>query len=449
MVRFVLAGVLCFLAIQDAHAAKPAPKVQPSSSALGRKQIEAVLQSPADLDFGTRQTVTVGDLLDLLHKRHHLSIRFDIPSLANMYGLSVGGGSDKMIANRSSHRPTLAAGAGPNGQTAAPLAILTQTLAKPIRQSTYYAPPQAMPPAATAPVPVAASNAPTAGLPAAPVAKDTGPTAGYPNTGYPAPVVPALPNGPAPPESCQRPETHAAPVKESDTMQQFFLQAGKIEVPVATIDGQTITVATALRLALDAFPDINAEDSPGMPLAMTDATLLDFLVEDDGILITTRLKALTYKETRVYSVKNSKDLDLHELSTVICQSVRPWSWRSRIDELGEQLKRGTTSVPPAALTALVKSATELVADQTGITMTATDEKPAHPSDDMQQAAMIGNAVANGIVTLAHLSLNAVEVIHYADPPTGSIRVLGGKLVITQSQAAHREIAELLRQLGDE
>jgi hypothetical protein len=41
------------------------------------------------------------------------------------------------------------------------------------------------------------------------------------------------------------------------------------------------------------------------------------------------------------------------------------------------------------------------------------------------------------------------MVHYAEPPTGSIQILGDKLIITQSQAAHREIAELLKQLAEE
>ncbi len=63
--------------------------------------------------------------------------------------------------------------------------------------------------------------------------------------------------------------------------------------------------------------------------------------------------------------------------------------------------------------------------------------------------MLGGAVVNGLVTFTHATLNALEIMHYGDPPTGSIQTLPGKLVITQSQAAHREIAELLRQLEEE
>jgi hypothetical protein len=349
-----------------------------------------------------------------------------------MYGFGVGGGSEKvkMVASRYSSRPALVA----NLISSAPVAStgpanLVQKLAGPIHRSAYYEP--------------------------QPTTSPAGPVAAAPTSAPP-------PNNPVAKEPGQKNEPPAAPAKDTDTAAEFLRQTGKIEFPIATFDGQEITVATALRLALDAFPDINADDSAGMPLAMTNATLLDFLVEDDGILITTRLKALTYKETRVYSIKNLKDANPNELSKVICQSVRPWSWRSRIDELGEQLKSGTSAIPPAMLAALMKSGMELASDETGIAVdtsektdtaksdsSKTNEKNATSSDDAQQAAMLGTAVANSLVTLAHASLSTLEVIHYADPPTGSIRVLPGKLIITQSQAAHREIAELLKQLSDD
>jgi hypothetical protein len=64
-------------------------------------------------------------------------------------------------------------------------------------------------------------------------------------------------------------------------------------------------------------------------------------------------------------------------------------------------------------------------------------------------AVLGDALVNGLVTFVHTTLTTLEIMHYADPPTGSIQTLPGKLIITQSQAAHREIAELLKQLAEE
>ena len=63
--------------------------------------------------------------------------------------------------------------------------------------------------------------------------------------------------------------------------------------------------------------------------------------------------------------------------------------------------------------------------------------------------MFGNAIVNCAVTYVHTMVTGLEIVHYADAPTGSIQTLPGKLIITQSQAAHREIAELLEQLSEE
>jgi hypothetical protein len=61
--------------------------------------------------------------------------------------------------------------------------------------------------------------------------------------------------------------------------------------------------------------------------------------------------------------------------------------------------------------------------------------------------MVGNAIVNGLVAFAHTTLSAIEMFHYAEPPSGTIQTLPGKLIIRQSQAAHREIADLLEQLA--
>src|SRR5580693_8807688 len=52
---------------------------KPAAAVVGRKALELLLQSPAKLDFGHRETVTIKELLDQLHERHQLSIRFDMP----------------------------------------------------------------------------------------------------------------------------------------------------------------------------------------------------------------------------------------------------------------------------------------------------------------------------------------------------------------------------------
>ncbi|HEY2146848.1 MAG TPA: hypothetical protein VGH32_02855, partial [Pirellulales bacterium] len=249
------------------------------------------------------------------------------------------------------------------------------------------------------------------------------------------------------------------------------------EINIQTIDMHNVSIATALQIALDALPDgdLGIGES-GLPIAVSNAEKLDYVVENDGILITSRLKALTYKETRVYNVKHLKDLKPEQLAAVIKQSVRPWSWRSRIDDLGEQLRTGGPRIPAKAVTALFKSGVQLASAESPLAeltasaeATATDApgdksaaKPNTPapatgtstaSDSesltAQEAAQLGDALVNGLVTFMQASITTVEIMHYADPPTGTIQTVPGKLIITQSQAAHREIAELLKELAEE
>src|SRR5690349_6810584 len=68
-----------------AAAAKPAEGPR-AASLSGRRNIEARLSAPAGLDFGERERVTAREVLHELHERHRLSIRFDAPTFAAMFG---------------------------------------------------------------------------------------------------------------------------------------------------------------------------------------------------------------------------------------------------------------------------------------------------------------------------------------------------------------------------
>ena len=96
MTRSLISGVVLLLAASSAVVAAPPETRQPPAAihpsadakpaqpSAGRKQIEALLQSPAQLDFGTRKAITVQEVLDQLHQQHRLSIRFDRPTLAGI-----------------------------------------------------------------------------------------------------------------------------------------------------------------------------------------------------------------------------------------------------------------------------------------------------------------------------------------------------------------------------
>ncbi len=49
--------------------------------------LEATLHEPAALEFASDKPVTVGDILDQLHRQHGLSIRFDVPTFSALYGV--------------------------------------------------------------------------------------------------------------------------------------------------------------------------------------------------------------------------------------------------------------------------------------------------------------------------------------------------------------------------
>jgi hypothetical protein len=220
---------------------------------------------------------------------------------------------------------------------------------------------------------------------------------------------------------------------------------------VQNLDLSRASVATVLRHALDAAPVVGNEDYAGMPILFTNGMLLDYLIEDHGLLITTRMQALTRKETRIYSIKHLSDLAPDEVAKTIRHSIRPWSWRSQINDLGDQLKG--SPLPAEMLTSIVKTGVQLAGADFGVSVSPTsveDGAAAKKSsaEEARQMEMLGNAIANGLVTLAQATVSALEMVHYAEPPTGTIQILGTRLVITQSQAAHREIAELLKQLEE-
>ena len=410
--------------------------------------IEATLREAAGLEFAPDKPVTVGDILDQLHRQHGLSIRFDYPTFASLYGLG-----PQTPHPDSPHSETLTTEPPRTPKSIAPDTATTL-------------PPGAVPPIHPAssrrtPEPVVRAQAPVATTSAAQAkespAKPTATTANS-ETASTSASSEDVPASPVPPVPAPPPHVDSKSAELGcETFNSFLEHVLAIEVDVRHVDLRNVSVATALQVALEALPTPDLDDEgTGLPIPLTDASRFDFLAENDGVLITTRLQALTHKETRVYSVKHLKDISANQLATVIRQSVRPWSWRSRIDDIGEQLRASTAHVPAKALGSVLKAGYQMAADATGVSLASdqSDEKcgakkEAADLSDAEAAEMLGNAVVNGLVTFAHTTLTALEIAHYADPPTGSIQTLPGKLIITQSQAAHREIADLLKQLGDE
>ncbi len=272
MRRFLTIVAVCSLALQTARAAKPAPQAAPHCL-NGKAQIEALLLRPASIRVGDVKTVSVGFLLAEISRKTGLSIRFDSPALDNMYELDPSppySAGHAAYAPRAARQNLLARLLGIR-KASQPDARLASTSAgeRSVQHSTFYAPlPSTAPMPAPAILPVSMSA-----------------------IGLTSSVVPAT------------------PIPTKNDSQNFINTIQDLQVNVQFVDLAHVTVGTPLRMALDAIPDGDAEDSTGLPLAISDATRPDFLVEDDDILITTRLKALSTKETHVYSLKNLHNVD--------------------------------------------------------------------------------------------------------------------------------------------
>ncbi len=402
-------------------------KAKNSSAAPANKaDVEAILRSPANLDFKGHDKVTVKDLLTRLRDERKLSIRFDVPTLSRMYG-----GENSMTSSSEK---------------------LSCTLKK--NDAEYQAAVATIPGAAVgglSPDEVKPTPLPPADAKSRAETKLSTITLPLPlnEKGEPMQVEKVRP---ATAEKCQAVTCHEA---HENSIDDILAR----EVNLTLLDTKKATVATVLRQTLDAFPAWDDGMSDGLPIALTNAANIDYLVEDGGLVVTSKLAALTYKETRVYSLKGLKDIKGEQLSKVICETVRPWSWRSRIDELGNKLKAGGVPLSAEAVTSIVNSGIKLASAEIGIPTEggageeksdAKEAKDAKMSaSEVEQMKLLGNALVDSAVTAAHASLTTLEVVHHADPPTGVVQVLPGTLIITQSQAAHREIAELLKQLSEE
>lgn len=503
MKRFALTLVFCAGASAALWADEPSPKPtlgpappkkaagQPAavSAAAARKRVAAQLAAPADLDFDGRTSVTLAEFLDEIRSRHQLSIRFDAPVFAMLYGSAEIGESAAqvnhgdsvasalfnkfLLSNDVSTRATCPnPGCQPRSNGPPP--------------SVVGAPPTYVPGSSDADKSIATgSDAPAAlAVRTASAESEGADAAEQPSSGAPAPPAAAGPSVPVPPsapssapaESPRPPAVIPQTVpEESHHSESAMSLARLLELPLSThtIDLKAVSVAAALRYALDAASAAGPQESAtGMPILLTEAMLLDTLIEDGGVLITTRVEALTRKETRVYSLKRLSEIPQKELVVVIQRSIRPWSWRSQIDDLGNHLKAGGGLIPAKLIASLGQSGLFAATSPPGGNLVPafsvqqvgdSSEDQSAPSvvnspalnmpEGVQFSAkemeLIGQGLTNLLTASLHTSLNVTEMFHYADPPTGSIQVLPGKLIILQSQAAHREIEELLEQLAEE
>ncbi len=180
------------------------------------------------------------------------------------------------------------------------------------------------------------------------------------------------------------------------------------------------------------MPPINGmSEDVGLPLVIR-AMTLDFVIEGNAVVITTRLRANALKETRVYRISHLKQLPPEAVAKAICHSVRPWSWRSQATEIAD---RFAARWPAGKIPTPAISVASVMTD--GAVTPASAPSPGSPSttSEMQTEDLkaLGQLLSGGAITAFETLVNTLEIVHHGDPPTAVMEVLPGVLVITQSR----------------
>jgi hypothetical protein len=256
---------------------------------------------------------------------------------------------------------------------------------------------------------------------------------------------------PSPPPPSAGPPATAEPAADRDAAkinEELLATFGETPIAVSAVSLEQATVREGLKQLLNALPTAaGATFSIGIPIT-TRALNLDLLVDETSVLITTQLRANAAKETRVYRLGALSETPPETLVRVITHTVRPWSWRSQVHEIAEQLasRWPKTALRLPKLEINMTEGVKLASSEASVG--APQPTPTFPAASEEVVAATGQLLAGGAVAAVDSVVAALEIVHHGDPPTGVIEVLPGMLVITQSQAAHREIEELLDSLRD-
>lgn len=458
-----------------------------------RAQWSTALQSPADITLDDETTpLTFGELLKRIHQQHGLPVRIDLAHVLPMASM----------AEMTTARLTPPRSSNATVRSVTPLALpsigFIQTYSS--QPPTYYSDPVTVPPAAVpmySPVPQPSSAFVPVSPYAAPPVSAAPYSANKPETppvvpdgestppvsaiqaeivtespaGNPAPLTPPMIKEQAATTTEEKTEPH----KASRLIQAMLTEMMSTPVDAAVVQQPGATVEDVLRQAFDrSFPLqalINASLSEEFPMltSLSRATEWELLIQDDGVLLTTKLNANLQKETRVYSVRDlekTAGLKAEDVARVLTRTVRPWSWKKNFPdaiaaakpktETKQSVKTGKPiTLPKIDLSFLsllfshrspLPNHIRLASDDTStlpMTVTSSDESSENVELTEEQLAMLGQAW-EGLVSVA---VSSIQVIYHADPPTAVVEVLPGILVISQSQGAHREIADLLEQLS--
>lgn len=437
--------------------AEDKPKQKPKKPQANQKlvDIESALNAPSRLSFDDSNRISLADLFEKVADAHGVQIRIDKNIAAQLVNLR----EEMLVAegeipgsNRSAKNANIAATATP--VIASPTATYVPSSVQVVGSSSpaYTGGPlNPTPLPAGTPYPVQVPSYSQPGPAAAtliglPVASGTLGT-----IEEPAQPTTTLPSGTV---NSQKPvvnEPLDVEVTDEENVEEILQLTSRtvemlLETEITTVGLQHpgASLESVLMHALDHVSTlmdlVSLEGELPIPFRATHAYDLTLLIEKDHVLVTTVAAANLHKTTKVYSVSNLGEIDSETLANVITKTIRPWSWRSQINELVDQVSADwpeSISIPKVNI--------DLTGVSTGDT-TASSEGNDSTEIDLKSLRAMGQLLSSGTVAAAHAVISGTEILHYADPPTAVIETLPGMLVITQSQGAHREIEDLIDQL---
>ncbi len=259
----------------------------------------------------------------------------------------------------------------------------------------------------------------------------------------------------------------SAPVEEvPEVLEAKTIQIGlhetifeHCEIPTRYFD-DTMTVEQVIRAAIaqiGTMLDVSGE-LDGIPSSYTHVYDWDLMVKDETVFITTKLQSNLHKIVRVYKTPQEGNFTSEELAACIQKSIRPWSWRDNIDNIVDIVEfdlPDNFQFPDLSASNLkvdLSGDGDLVSvkkDNEGENV-ASDATSSSPDPSVSWAAMkaMCSLFSTGTKAFAHGMLSTTEMLHYGDPPTGTIETLPNMLIISQSRGAHQEISALMDQITE-
>ncbi|MFO1043697.1 MAG: hypothetical protein U0941_18090 [Planctomycetaceae bacterium] len=442
--------------------ASPADSSPSVSKALSRSRRqrrqnwERLLQEPAKISIDNQKSITLGAFLDQVRRQHGLNVQIDMQNVIPLAGtlklgeqVTTGQAAKLAMPNRKAVAQELSTLPSKSawGYAASPSAYL-------------------IPAEARVEAELKSEVAPVEDLNADEPSKD-GPSPAPSKNGLAKKKGKPKTNQSGKGESQKETEPAKEPALGSPEVVAEMKTFLEIPIDVSLVTRSDSTLEEVLQIAMNqAFPIQTmfnfwmTADESALPMSLTQAMEWELLVQDHGVLITTRLNANLQKETRVYSIRaleGSMNLKSEDVARLVTRTVRPWSWKKHFPDANAASSVSPSkskpslpkkiTLPKVDLSLLGMLLSSTAANRSVIRLTRSEEttsgqqtdKTELTEEDMALLAQMWESLFQG-------SISIIQVIYHADPPSGVIEVHPGLLIISQSQGAHREIADLLEQL---